>query len=70
MNENAILKAILSDPTLKKKYWPEINASSQNMKTLLRSDNRYVKSLYYLIDSKQITTQKQMINSIKRTFNL
>lgn len=46
MTVDAILKEILENSELRKKYWPEITPVSENSNTIIQSQNQYVESLH------------------------
>jgi hypothetical protein len=70
MNKEKILKKILEDPDLSKQYWPNVNVEEQNTNTLLRSNNKYLISLYYLFEESNQKSFIGMISKIKTTFQL
>jgi hypothetical protein len=50
MSIDDIIKSIVEDPNLKSKYWNDIKPELYNSSTLLRSNNKFLKSLPCLID--------------------
>jgi hypothetical protein len=70
MNREKILQEILTNKDLKKNYWPNEDAKKWNFQNLLKSDNEYLKSLYFIFDEKNKTRFTTMIKSIKDTFKI
>jgi hypothetical protein len=68
MNKGEILKKIINDSDLRQKYWPEINPELINENTLLTSRNKYLKSLYSMLDDK--TSGSQILRAILTNFNV
>ena len=70
MNKEKILQEILNDPVLKEKYWSNISTEKFNVNTLLKENNKYLTSLFYLFEESNQVKFTGMINNIKKTFEL
>ena len=67
MSNEKILKEILKEDSLQKKYWKDVNVGNENISTASRHKNQNIKVLAILLndDSKQ-----QKMKNIKNIFNL
>lgn len=70
MNKDRILKEILENKELKEKYWPNEDANKWNCRNLLKSDNKFLRSLYFIFDEENKTRFTRMIKGIKDTFEV
>ncbi len=60
MSIDTILKQILNDPNLKNKYWPELNnVEAQNMNTISRSNNVYLKYISAILSENITETNRR-----------
>jgi hypothetical protein len=65
MSTDQILQKILANPDLKKKYWPKIeDPSSQNVNTILKSDNIYLRYLHAIFSDQNDNTRTQAIANL------
>lgn len=65
MSTDEILQKILANLDLKKEYWPEIeDPSSQNVNTILRSDNINLKYLHAIFSDQNDNTRNQAIANL------
>jgi uncharacterized membrane protein len=68
MSIDTILKLILEDAELRAEFWPEItNPEAQNMITIGRSDNIYLKYIYAILSEN--TTEQTRKNQISHLLN-
>ena len=67
MNNNKILTEIINNKTLKEEYWPDIDPAEFNVDNLLVSDNKYLKSIYYLLREEN---DKQLSGLYKKIKNV
>lgn len=68
MSIDTILKLILEDTELRAEFWPEItNPKAQNMITIGRSDNIYLKYIYAILSEN--TTDQTRKNQISHLLN-
>jgi len=67
MSNEKILKEILKEESLQKKYWKDVTVGNENISTASRHKNPNIKVLAILLndDSKQ-----QKMKNIKNIFNL
>lgn len=70
MNRDIILKEILENKELKEKYWPNEDTNKWNCQNLLKSDNKFLRSLYFIFDEENKTRFTRMIKGIKDTFEV
>ena len=70
MNKDNILKEILRNKDLKEKYWPTEDIEKYNTENILMSDNKYIKSIYYVFSESNLTKFTSMINGTKNTFGI
>jgi hypothetical protein len=70
MNKENILKEVLKQKELRKKFWPNVDIEKLNVNTLIRENNRYLTALYYLFEEDNQVKYSGMINNIKKTFEL
>jgi len=69
MNSEELLKKILKSESLKK-YWSDIDVETINRNTLIKSNNKYLKTLHYIINEHSSATKRGRIESIFKIFNL
>lgn len=69
-NKNTILQEILKNKDLKEKYWPHEDIEKYNPENILRSENKYIKSIYYVFDESNRSKFTRMISGIKDTFSI
>lgn len=69
-NKNTILQEILKNKDLKEKYWPDEDIEKYNPENILRSENKYIKSIYYVFDESNRSKFTRMISGIKDTFSI
>lgn len=70
MNKENILKEVLKQKELQKKFWPNVDIEKLNVKTLIRENNKYLTALHYLFEEENQVKYSGMINNIKKTFEL
>lgn len=70
MNREIILKEILENKELKEKYWPNETANKWNCQNLIKSDNKFLRSLYFIFNEENKTRFTKMIKGIKDTFEI
>ena len=70
MNKEKILQEILKNKDLKEKYWSTEDIQQYNTDNLLMSDNKYIKSIYYVFDETNRNKFTSMINGTKNTFGI
>lgn len=71
MNKDKLLRLILDDSTLKKKFWPDTKADEWNMDTISKSNNQYHKVLFELLNEKSTAAnQKALFNRIQNIFGI
>ena len=70
LNKNNILKEILKNKNLKEKYWPDEDIEKYNPENILMSDNKYIKSIYYVFSESNRSKFTSMINGTKNTFGI
>ena len=70
MNKSNILQEILKNKDLKEKYWPDEDIEKYNPENILRSENKYIKSIYYVFDESNRSKFTRMISGIKDTFSI
>jgi hypothetical protein len=68
MNNEELLKKILQSKELNK-FWKDVDIDTINRNTLIKSNNKYLKSLYYILND-SVGTKKGRIESIFKLFNL
>jgi len=65
MNIDEILRKILANPELNKRYWPEIkNPESQNLNTLIMSQNVYLKYLHIVLSDQNDNTRNNSLSNL------
>ena len=65
MNIDEILRKILANPELKERYWPEIkNPESQNLNTLIMSQNVYLKYLHTVLSAQNDNTRNNSLSNL------
>jgi hypothetical protein len=65
MNIDEILRKILANPELKNLYWPNIkNPESQNLNTLIMSDNVYLKYLHAVLSDQNDNTRNNSLSNL------
>jgi hypothetical protein len=69
MNSEELLKKILKSESLNE-YWSDIDVETINRNTLIKSNNKYLKTLHYIINDQSTGTKKVRIESIFKIFNL
>ena len=69
-NKNTILQEILKNKDLKEKYWPDEDIEKYNPENILMSDNKYIKSIYYVFSESNRSKFTSMINGTKNTFGI
>lgn len=67
MNKENLLKAVLNNEALREKYWKDEDLSTLSTKTLLKSSNKYIRSLTYLFDQ---LPKKSKLESLFKMFKL
>lgn len=70
MNKEKLLQELLHDPELKKKFWQNVDTEKLNINTLIRENNKYLLSLYYLFEETNQSRFTGMISNIKKTFEI
>ena len=67
MNKEKILQTVLQNEKLKEAYWPNEELSILNTRTLIKSENKYIKSLNYVFDQ---LPKKTKAESLLKMFKL
>ena len=70
MNKNKILREILKNKELKEKYWPTEDIEKYNTENILMSDNKYIKSIYYVFSESNRSKFTSMVSGTKNTFGI
>lgn len=64
MSTDEILQKILRSPVLKEKYWPEIDPTTQNVNTILRSRNIYLQYLHTIFSEQNDNPRNQALANL------
>jgi hypothetical protein len=64
MSTDEILQKILANPNLKEKYWPEIDPTTQNVNTILRSRNIYLQYLHTIFSEQNDNARNQALANL------
>ena len=65
MSTDEILQKVLANPDLQKQFWPEItDPSTQNVVTLLMSNNIYLKYLHAIFSDQPDMVRNQSIANL------
>ena len=70
MTKDKLMKIILEDEALKKQFWPDEDVSIYNIDTLIKSKNKYLKTIHFLIHDDNINSLNRLYQQTLKAFNL